>query len=125
MDKLVYILWDSRGQNKAQRQQTLLKEVAPRLLQAGALQLSMYIVDDDANVRSPAPFHAGERMCAEVAIWLNDAGNTRRVTRSSRKQASDLPDIWWTSRSTPNMAVTGTLLRGVGLMGSVPPVLSP
>ena len=74
MDKLVYILWDSREQNKSQRQQTLLKDVAPRLLQAGAVKLSMYIADQDANVRSPAPFHGGERMCAEVAIWLNDAG---------------------------------------------------
>ncbi|MFZ1176770.1 MAG: hypothetical protein WAO15_10985 [Mycobacterium sp.] len=74
MDKLVYILWDSRGQNKGQRQQMLLNEVAPKLLQAGAVKLSMYIADQDANVRSPTPFHAGERMCAEVAVWLNDAG---------------------------------------------------
>jgi hypothetical protein len=72
MDKLVYILWNSREQKKNQRQQTLLNEVAPKLLQSGAVKLSMYIVDQDANVRSPAPFHAGEHMCAEVAVWLND-----------------------------------------------------
>ncbi len=74
MDKLVYILWDSRGQNETQRQQSLLNDVAPRLLQAGAVKLTMYIVDQDADVRPPTPFHAGERMCAEVAIWLDDAG---------------------------------------------------
>ncbi len=74
MDKLVYILWDSRGDNKAQRQQALLNDVAPGLLRSGALKLTMYIVDDEANVRPPTPFHAGERMCAEVALWLDDAG---------------------------------------------------
>jgi len=72
MDKLIYILWDPKGQDRKQRQQVLLKEVAPRLLEAGAVKLTMYIVDQDANVRSSAPFHPGERMCAEVALWLND-----------------------------------------------------
>jgi len=71
MDKLIYILWDSRGQDKKQRQQVLLKEVAPKLLQSEARKLTMYIVDEDSNVKSSAPFHPGERMCAEVAVWLD------------------------------------------------------
>ena len=71
MDKLIYILWGPKGQDKTQRQQVLLKDVAPKLLASGAVRLTMYIVDEDSNVKSSAPFHPGERMCAEVAFWLN------------------------------------------------------
>ena len=71
MDKLIYILWDSRGSDKKQRQQVLLKEVAPNLIQAGARKLTMYIVDHDSDVKSSAPFHPGERMCADVSLWLD------------------------------------------------------
>ena len=71
MDKLIYVLWDSRGQDRKQRQQVLLKEVAPKLLQAGASKLTMYIVDQDSDFKSAAPFHPGERMCADVSLWLD------------------------------------------------------
>jgi hypothetical protein len=73
MDKLIYILWGPQEQDKKQRQKVLLQEVAPRLLASGAAKLTMYIVDQDSNVKSPAPFHPGERMCAEVALWLESA----------------------------------------------------
>ena len=73
MDKLIYILWGPQEQDRKQRQQGLLKEVAPRLLASGAAKLTLYIVDQDANVKSPSPFHPGERMCAEVALWLENA----------------------------------------------------
>jgi len=72
MDKLVYLLWSPGGRDKKQRQRVLLQEVAPELLDAGALKLTMYIDDPDSNVRSPAPFHPGERICAEVALHLNN-----------------------------------------------------
>jgi hypothetical protein len=72
MDKLIYILWGPKDQDGKQRQQVLLQEVAPRLLASGAARLTMYIVDQDSNVKSPAPFHPGERMCAEVALWLDN-----------------------------------------------------
>ena len=74
MEKLIYLLWSPGGQDKKQRQQLLLQDVAHRLLEAGAVRLTMYIDDPDSNVRSPSPFHPGERICAEVALWLNDAG---------------------------------------------------
>ena len=75
MDKLIYILWSARGQDRQQRQHVLLQEVAPRLFEAGAVKLSMYIADQDADVRPPSPFHPGERMCAEVSLWLDDLKN--------------------------------------------------
>jgi len=73
MDKLIYILWGPQEQDGKQRQQVLLQEVAPRLLASGAMKLTLYIVDQDSKVKSPAPFHPGERMCAEVALWLDSA----------------------------------------------------
>ena len=73
MDKLIYILWGPQEQDRKQRQQVLLQEVAPRLLASGAMKLTLYIVDQDSRVKSPAPFHPGERMCAEVALWLDSA----------------------------------------------------
>lgn len=73
MDKIIYILWCPKDQERKQRQQVLLQEVAPRLLQDGARKLTMYIVDQDSDFKSAAPFHPGERMCAEVALWLDSA----------------------------------------------------
>ena len=73
MDKLIYILWGPKDQERKQRQQTLLQEVAPRLFASGVAKLTVYIVDQDSNVRSPAPFHPGERMCAEVSLWLENS----------------------------------------------------
>jgi hypothetical protein len=73
MEKLIYILWGPQEQDRKQRQQVLLQEVAPRLLKAGARNLTMYIADQDSDFKSAAPFHRGERMCAEVALWLDSA----------------------------------------------------
>ena len=72
MDKLIYILWGPKEQDNTQRKQVLLKEVAPKLLASGGLKLTMYNVDEDSKVKSSAPFHSGERMCAEVAVWLEN-----------------------------------------------------
>jgi hypothetical protein len=74
MDKLIYILWGPKDQDKQQWQRVLLGQVASQLFQAGAARLTMYIVDRESNVRPPSPFHPGERMCAEVAVWVNDQG---------------------------------------------------
>ncbi len=71
MDKLIYILWGPAGQDKKQRKQVLLQEVAPKLLKAGAKKLTMYIVDQDSDFKSAAPFHPGERMCADMSLWLD------------------------------------------------------
>lgn len=73
MEKFIYILWGPKEQDAKQRQHLLLKEVAPKLLACGVAKLTMYIVDQDSNVRSPAPFHPGERMCADVSLWLENA----------------------------------------------------
>lgn len=74
MEKIIYLLWGPRDQDRADRQRILLKEVAPQLLDAGIAGLTMYIVDPDADVRPPSPFHPGERICSEVAIWNHDPG---------------------------------------------------
>ena len=73
MEKLIYLLWPPEGQDKERRQQLMVGEIGPRLLKAGAIKLTLYVDDPDSNVRSPSPFHSGERICAEVALWTGDA----------------------------------------------------
>jgi hypothetical protein len=70
MDKIIYLLWDDKKRDKDERQQLLLKDCAPKLLDAGAVKVTLYVDDGDSKVRSPAPIHLGERICAEVALWL-------------------------------------------------------
>jgi hypothetical protein len=118
MDKLVYILWDSKAHMADSRQQVLLRQVARDLLAAGAEKLTVYIADRDAKVRSPAPFHPGEPMCAEVAIWLNTAPN---ASRSSVVPASGSPGILVDTE----YGVVGMLAYGTGLTASVPQGSSP
>ncbi len=72
MEKYIYLLWGQKGQDKEERRNQLLQDVASQLLGAGAERLTMYIVDRDSAVKSAAPFHPGERICAEVALWSND-----------------------------------------------------
>ena len=71
MDKLIYILWGPAAQDRKERQRVLLQEVAPGLLGSGAGKLTMYIADQDSDFKSAAPFHPGERMCADISLWLN------------------------------------------------------
>ena len=71
MDKLIYVLWGPKDENKEARRRRLLEEVAPQLLAAGAVKLTLYIDDDQSKVRSPAPIHLGERICAEVSLWID------------------------------------------------------
>jgi len=73
VEKLIYLLWPPQGQDKKKRQQLMVGEIGPRLLQAGAIKLTLYVDDPDSDVRSPSPFHPGERICAEVALWTGDA----------------------------------------------------
>ncbi len=71
LDKLIYILWGPRERGKPENQRVLLQEVAPGLLRAGARKLTLYIADQDSDFKSAAPFHPGERMCADVSLWLD------------------------------------------------------
>lgn len=49
----------------------MLQEVAPGLLGSGAGRLTMYIADQDSDFKSAAPFHPGERACADISLWLD------------------------------------------------------
>jgi hypothetical protein len=66
--KLVYLLWSESAGEEARR--ALLEQAAPRLLEAGAAQLSMDIADPESRMRSPAPRLTRERpISAEVSLW--------------------------------------------------------
>jgi hypothetical protein len=71
MDKLIYLLWGPKDQSREERRETLLRSCGPELLGAGVARLTMYIADPDSNFRPATPLHKGERICAEVALWVD------------------------------------------------------
>jgi hypothetical protein len=71
--KLVYLLWAPRRLTRAEVRETLLQGCAPRLLEAGAAQLTMHIADPESKMRSPSPTLTLERpISAAVSVWLAD-----------------------------------------------------
>ena len=73
MVKLIYLLWASKGQSKQEIRDLLLKDVQPKLYQAGVEKLTMYIDDEFSNVRSPAPkLYSGPPISAELSLWVGD-----------------------------------------------------
>ena len=74
MNKAVALLYDTRGRSREELRRTLLDECAPRILELGALRLSLCIADEQAAVRSPSPFPLfGRRICALLNVWSEAA----------------------------------------------------
>jgi hypothetical protein len=68
----MYLVWLPEGTTPAEVRETMLGEVAPRLLERGALALGMDLDDEDADVPPPVPAPAGEHMVqAVVSLWLD------------------------------------------------------
>jgi len=71
--KLVYLLWAPRDLGRAALRDTLLGTCAPRLLEAGAVQLAMHIADPESKMRSPSPTITFDRpISAAASVWLED-----------------------------------------------------
>lgn len=73
MEKVVYLLWGEADPVAGDRLRArLLDDVAPALLGAGALGLTVNVHDSDAAAApSPAPAPPGEPVpVAEVAVWV-------------------------------------------------------
>ena len=78
--KIVYLLWPPRDQDTAKTKEILLKDIAPKLISAGAERLSMDIHDADSAVRSPAPkLYRGRPIGALVNVWVEDTGKRRTI----------------------------------------------
>ena len=73
MNKLIYLLWERRPIEPAERRTTLLDDCAPLLLESGSRYLSMNIDDDFATTPSPTPTtRFTDPFVAEVNIWVDD-----------------------------------------------------
>lgn len=71
MEKLIFLLWRPKAQDPTQTRDILLNCCAQKLLDAGALKLTMNIDDPDSEVKSTAPVHLGEPICAQVSVWID------------------------------------------------------
>jgi hypothetical protein len=72
VEKLVYLLWGRPGESGDALRDRLLGEAAPRLLDLGALRLTLNVADSDAEVRLPVPLPAGEEpVAAEVSLFVD------------------------------------------------------
>ena len=72
MEKLIYLLWDTKDREPDEIQKLLLEECAPRLISLGAEKLSMNVDDSDSDVPPPLPTPQGElSLSAQVSLWLN------------------------------------------------------
>lgn len=77
MEKMLYIVWKHEGDSDRDFRQRLLEKVSPQLIQLGAHQLRIGVVDDDV-----APAASLRTMCTKpeitglISIWTDTA--TRR-----------------------------------------------
>ena len=70
MHKLIYLLWGPRGLDRALAREALLG-LAPRLLEAGATQLGLDVIDPESNLRPPTLALPWEpRLCGLVNAWV-------------------------------------------------------
>ena len=71
MEKLVYLLWDRETRELDQTRKLLLEECAARLLDLGAVKLSMNL-RSHPEVPASLPTPKGETpLSAQVSLWLN------------------------------------------------------
>jgi hypothetical protein len=80
--KLIYLLWSPKGLTRAETTDILLREVAPQLLEVGAVQLTLDIADPESKMRSPNPQLTLERpICAAASIWVEDVATEGDLER--------------------------------------------
>lgn len=91
MIKLIYLLWPREPMPPATRRTTLLDECAPKLLESGALHLSMNIDDDLVTAPSPAlTTKRNNPFVAEVSIWVDDTAARARLESILREAGFDI-----------------------------------
>jgi hypothetical protein len=72
VEKLVYLLWARAGESGDALRERLLGTAAPRLLDLGALRLTVNVADAEAEVRLPVPLPEGEApVAAEVSLFVD------------------------------------------------------
>jgi hypothetical protein len=72
MHKLIYLLWGPRGLDRTLVSEALLY-LAPRLLEAGAVQLGLDVIDPGSEMRSPTLTLPWEpQLCGLVNAWVEE-----------------------------------------------------
>jgi hypothetical protein len=80
LNKIVYCAWPPRGQDRGKSRDILLDELAPLLVRAGAVRMSMDISDPESSMRSPAPkLYRDQPICGLINIWLKDMSKCKHI----------------------------------------------
>jgi hypothetical protein len=88
LEKIVILCWDPQGRAPAELGRTLLRELAPKLLAAGATKLQINVCDEHADVKSPSMRGPFDRpFVAQVNAWV-EAVNDRWPIEDLLRHAS-------------------------------------
>jgi len=72
MEKLVYLCWKRSADSIERFRDALLRDVSPRLLEAGALSLTVNVADlGDRVADSPLVIGEGRSISASVSFWVH------------------------------------------------------
>src|SRR5688572_4898718 len=72
MEKLVYLCWKRAGDSMERFRDALVGDVSPRLLDGGALSLTINVADlGDCVQDSPLIIGEGKTIAASVSLWLH------------------------------------------------------
>jgi hypothetical protein len=91
LEKLVYLLWEPEGTPIAEVRETLLGEVAPRLLREGARGLTLNLADAGSEIGASVPVRDPEATPAAcLSLWLDSLDQRGRFEEPLRKGARRL-----------------------------------
>jgi hypothetical protein len=91
LEKIVILVWDPQDRAPAELGRTLLGEVAPALLQAGASKLQINVADEHADVKSPTMKGRFEKpYVAQVNVWLESVDERWPIEDALRHRSFEL-----------------------------------
>lgn len=92
MEKLVYLLWKPDGEDIERFRDELIARRAPRLLEHGALALTINVSDllDQVGRKSPLVIGEGRTLSASLSLWLDCLDARRPIEAELRAIAPRL-----------------------------------
>lgn len=101
MEKLIYLTWKRDDLAIAAYRRHLLEELAPRILAAGALALTVSVADTQEAIPKPTLLMGeGASLSGAVALWMRSLDDRGPIEAALREQASRI-DGFLVTESVP------------------------